>query len=423
MAVCKTVWNSLSLTPRGDFRLCSLSNDPKFNESVGFDDQNNVMNILTHSFEQGINSDKHKAVRLSEQQGQDWHELCSCCENRENAERNTIQNQSRRQYVNKAISAPIKFYDTKTGQVPWLPVSLDIHFGNVCNFKCIQCGPQYSNQWYDEWAAINGFGNNLHENGFGPNKVLLTKNKNDKWIDANEVKWWENEIWWEKFDKLLPTLEHLYLTGGEPMLLKQHDRLLDVIIASGRADQIKLEYDSNLSVINPRILDRWTKFKDIDLRVSIDAIGDKFELVRAGGKWNNMVSNIELVKSYQRKYPHIKIFRLTSCFQIATSHSMIETEEWCNDVGIPLSIRFVDSPKWHSTISLPRHMKQQLIDYYSSKPTYMVSDLIVNFLTSHLDVEDQTELRRFKKFMTYLDYSRKTNWEAVLPETAAMLKS
>jgi organic radical activating enzyme len=432
MAFCRTVWNSLSITPRGDFRLCSLSNDPAQNESVGFDANGQVMNILTHTVEQGINSDKHRAVRLSDVRDEEWHSLCSCCENRELATDGnpTHPNLSRRIYVNGIISgndtvSPINFYNKvdQQGQVSWAPSSIDIHFGNVCNFKCVQCGPQYSNQWYSEWAAVTGLGPNLHLNGFGPNKVLLTKDQHGKWYDANEIKWWESEIWWDKFKAMLPNLEHVYLTGGEPMLLRQHDRLLDEIIAAGRADKVRLEYDTNLSVINPRILDRWTKFKNIDLRISIDAIKDKYELIRYGGKWNTLVDNIKLVKSYAEQYPSIKIFRLTSCFQITTSHSMIETERWCLENNLPLSIRFVDTPKWHSVISLPSHMKQQLIEFYSRQSEYMVSDLIVRFLQANMNIHEPDEVKRFFKFMNYLDYTRKTDWAKTLPETAAMLKS
>lgn len=430
MAFCRTVWNSLSITPRGDFRLCSLSNDPGQNESVGFDTQGNVMNILTHTVEQGINSDKHKAVRLSDVAGKNWHDLCSCCEQRELANENidTPKVLSRRHYVNSFIQgndtvSPINFYNKidQHGNVSWTPSSIDIHFGNVCNFKCVQCGPQYSNQWYDEWAAIIGLGPNLHLNGFGPNKVLLTKDQHGRWYDANEVKWWESEIWWNKFRAMLPTLEHVYLTGGEPMLLKQHDRLLDEIISSGRADSIKLEYDSNLSVINPYILDRWTKFKNIDLRISIDAIENKYELIRFGGKWDKLVNNIKLVQDYQKEFPSIKIYRLTSCFQITTSHSMIETEQWCQENNLPFSIRFVDTPKWHSIISLPPHMKQHLIEFYAEYKESAVAQMIIKFLNENMHTHNEEELRRFHKFMTYLDYSRKTSWTKVLPDTARML--
>lgn len=430
MAFCRTVWNSLSITPRGDFRLCSLSNDPDKNESVGFDIHGNVMNILTHSVEQGINSDKHRAVRLSDVAGQDWHELCSCCKQREKVNNNidvpTVL--SRRHYVNSILQgndtvSPVNFYNKidQYGNVPWSPTSIDIHFGNVCNFKCVQCGPQYSNQWYEEWAAVIGLGPNLHTNGFGPNKVLLTKDQHGRWFDTNEIKWWENEIWWDKFKAMLPTLEHVYLTGGEPMLLKQHDRLLDEIIASGRASSIKLEYDSNLSVINPKILDRWTKFKNIDLRISIDAVKDKYELIRFGGKWDTLVKNIKLVQSYQKEFPGIKIYRLTSCFQITTSHSMVETEQWCQENNLPLSIRFVDTPRWHSIISLPAHMKQHLIEFYSNYKESTIAQMIIKFLNENMHTHNEEELRRFHKFMTYLDYSRKTSWASVLPDTAKML--
>ena len=36
------------------------------------------------------------------------------------------------------------------GNIDWMPSSLDIRFGNLCNQKCVMCSPIFSNLWYEE---------------------------------------------------------------------------------------------------------------------------------------------------------------------------------------------------------------------------------------------------------------------------------
>jgi organic radical activating enzyme len=174
------------------------------------------------------------------------------------------------------------------GNIDWMPSSLDIRFGNLCNQKCVMCNPVYSNLWYDEHFEFYG---NLK---FGQgSKITVTKNTDTgKWINPPELQWFEDPRWWPKFEEMMPHLKHIYITGGEPMVTPAHDIMLDKLIEHGYAKNIWLEYDTNCSAVNDKIAKRWFHFKKVHIRGSMDSIKDQYEIIRYPGNWNKFQTNV-----------------------------------------------------------------------------------------------------------------------------------
>lgn len=430
MAFCRLPWQGLMITPLGDYRICALTNSRSMNEGMAVDEDGKLMNIMTHTPNQGLNGKWHRSVRIKDvTENGAFHPLCSCCSERESATGGDPKNinASRRQSMERRnsstnIVSPTTYQDAdmdKNGYVKWNPTTLDIRFGNLCNQKCVHCGPGYSNQWYEDWVGFNN--NNLEVPwGFGHPRVKLERNGNGKLFNPKEVRWWESEIWWTKFDQLLPTLEHIYITGGEPMIVPAHDEMLDRIIASGRAKQVYLDYDTNLSVVNDKLAQRWSHFKHVELAGSIDAAYEPFELIRTSS-WETFQRNVHRVKEYEKEGV-VKLHRLTSCTQMSTTHTMFETEDWVRSQGVPFQVKFVDSPAMHSVMSLPRAAKEELIQLYAIRDT-SVGKTIHQWLIDHLDskFENITAVKRYIKLMDYLDTTRSTDWRKTLPGTSDLL--
>jgi len=441
---CRTVWNGLHILPDGYIRLCSLGTNTvkELDMQRARDQDGNVMHILTHDLKDMINSDKHKEVRrLNVDSPSTWSPHCECCENREivtenNQSNNKINmkihlmtlaspNVSRRKYLMNIISDTgvnnINYADkiTEDGSVDWLPSSLDIRFGNLCNQKCIMCGPHFSNLWYDEYVDY------YNTTSFGQGKEIQIKKdlSTGKWIDPPELDWFENPAWWEKLNQLAPSLRHVYITGGEPMVTPAHDKMLDVLIENKFSQNITLEYDTNLSAINDKIIDRWHKFKRILVRISMDGTEDKYELIRYGGVWDKFVKNIEKLKQYGKHNPRIKIESITSCVQTLTIFDIMKSEEFCKQIGVPFHIRFLEGPRHLSINHLPKSAKLELIEYYKKyTDTSQKAQLIVAHLIRHVDdFVDPKEMAEFVRFMDYLDKSRGTNWKQTLPEVFQLI--
>ena len=74
------------ITPLGDFRICALTNSLEMNEGMALDERGQLMNIMTHTPNQGLNGKWHRAVRIKDvTENGAFHPLCSCCSEREAA--------------------------------------------------------------------------------------------------------------------------------------------------------------------------------------------------------------------------------------------------------------------------------------------------------------------------------------------------
>lgn len=431
---CKTVWNGLHILPDGYIRLCSIgqNTDPKLDMQRCRDKDGNVMHILTHSIQEIMNSDKHREIRqYNIENPTSWSPHCDCCENREkitNFDR-THKNKSRRIYlmnieddsgVSEITHQHNKLLDNQ-GTIDWMPSSLDIRFGNLCNQKCIMCGPSHSNLWYDEYQDY--YKTTLFGRGI---EINMIKNTNTgKWIDPPELNWFEDPRWWPKFETMMPYLKHIYITGGEPMVTPSHDIMLDKLIEAGHAKDIWLEYDTNCSAINDKIAKRWFHFKKVHIRGSMDAIKDQYEIIRYPGNWNKFQKNVEKLKQYEKdSNGSIKLLALTTCFQISTIYSIIESEEWCNSIGVDFHVRFLEKPVLHSVSSLSKESKLQLIEYYEQyRLTSKKAAMIINHLKNKLITSNREAVQEHVKFMNYLDSTRNTNWKKIFPEVVNIIET
>jgi len=426
---CNTVWNGLHILPDGYIRLCSIGANSKLelDHQRCRDSDGKVMNILTHSINDIMNSDKHREVRLLNMKDPSaWSPHCDCCEKREIAVNFVAnhKNKSRRiflmdvkvshqgaELINKA--AP-------DGSINWMPTSLDIRFGNLCNQKCIMCSPSYSNLWYDEWFEFN----NTNSFGHGDKVFAIQNKETGKWKSPPELQWYNDPRWWPQFEKMMPHLQHIYITGGEPMVTPAHDVMLDKLIASGHAKHIWLEYDTNGSVVNDKIVNRWQHFKKVDLRLSMDATGQQYEIIRFPGKWDKFKENVLKLKAYEQMLKGVlHIQSLTSCFQMTTAYTTIASEEWCKSVSVPFHLRFLEGPRFHSIESLPISARRDLIEYFKQyESTSEKAPMLIRHLEAHItDPGQPEELLKFVKFMNYLDSTRGTNWKDTFPKTRDMV--
>lgn len=425
---CKTVWNGLHILPDGYIRLCSIGNnfDTALDMQRCRDKDGKIMHILTHDIKDIMNSDKHKQVRATNiNDPTAWSPHCDCCENREivtGFDRNH-PNKSRRIYLMQVDSDVNEenFADNAEidGTIDWMPNSLDIRFGNLCNQKCIMCNPTFSNLWYDEHYGY------YKSNTFGQgSKITIIKNeKTGKWIEPPELSWFEDPRWWPKFETMMPYLKHIYITGGEPMVTPAHDIMLDKLIDSGYAKNVWLEYDSNCSAINNKIVERWSHFKRVDIRASADAIKEQYEVIRFGGKWEKFVTNIRKLKQYEKESNNkIRLTSVSTCFQIATSMSIIETEEWCKEEGVDFHMRFLTGPDFHAVSSLSDASKLKLRNYYLQfMGKSLKAPMIVKYLNNQLGKHKPEAVSEFKKFMDFLDTTRGTDWKKTFPEIIDLL--
>ena len=142
---------------------------------------------------------------------------------------------------------------------------LEVGFGNYCNLACLSCNSTLSTTWHDDEVQFNEkVSNNLK-------RYVSPKLDNLKF---------------EPNDETLKSLRIIKFTGGEPMINPEFTKFIELICDRGFPENISLEIYTNCSYIpSPKLLSNLTKFKNIQLNLSIDAYGAVNDYIRYGSRW------------------------------------------------------------------------------------------------------------------------------------------
>lgn len=154
------------------------------------------------------------------------------------------------------------------------PLWLELKVSNFCNLKCIMCSTHSSYKRVADLDIISKYTTDGYETRLlRPTTLFETLNQ---WPDL-----WQH-------------VHTLQFTGGEPIINKEHYDLLAGIPQEYRK-QIKLRYASNLSYIKFKQYDLikiWSEFQHVNIKVSMDGVGDVYNYIRQDGDWDTVYANM-----------------------------------------------------------------------------------------------------------------------------------
>ncbi|MFS4459337.1 twitch domain-containing radical SAM protein [Bdellovibrio sp. HCB2-146] len=267
--ICPLPWLSLAVRNDGVHRVCCHANVSE-GRGVLRDSQNQVQRADEQPIAEVRNSESLKEIRRQMLKGE-WPAACGRCHREE-----SLGLRSKRIYASEFLDLPFQKYQDGTAQDGSIPISewpiedLDLRFGNKCNLKCRMCGPSDSNAWYGDFEALQG-------RAFQP---------------EGNFSWYQDERFWEQLFQQTEKLQHIYLVGGEPLLIKQHFSFLRRLADTGRASQVTLEYNSNLTVLPDEVLEIWRSFKEVKVGVSVDGYGELNNYIRHPSVFKNIENNL-----------------------------------------------------------------------------------------------------------------------------------
>jgi len=177
---------------------------------------------------------------------------------------------------------------------------LEIVLDTTCNAACIQCGPNQSSLWRNEFAQRDPNYVQLQPKDQIDSKIEIIK----KSIDIQKVKDWH--FW-----------------GGEPLLTDTHMKLINQI---EDLSTVKLAYTTNGSIFpKNNVLELWSKCKEVRIGISTDGIEDKFNHCRWPLKWDKWERN---TKRFKNETPSNIIFHINYCAMPQNSLYTDEIENW-----------------------------------------------------------------------------------------------
>ncbi len=312
---------------------------------------------------------------------------------------------SLRQHSNEIYAKELQ--DIKKGKLPENPMYLDLRLGNLCNLKCRMCISEWSSQIAGE----------------------ILENPNEDWIDTptQKVIGLDDDTW-ETIEKWIPYVKRVFMTGGEPTIIKRNMDYIDKIIESNYAKEVELIFTTNATNINQKFIDKSKVFKSVSFNVSIDAVGELANYIRNPSDWKTIENNMQKLYqagmgvSFNTTIQWLNMTRLNEVFDYLKN---------CNIGFGGVWFQLVTDPFYLDPIFAPKFMKQKcindieefLLDPYLNDEKHnniqsgqLKKSLIEtkNFLINNLDNVQHVD--EFLKRMEILDRLRNQNLFSVLPE-------
>jgi MoaA/NifB/PqqE/SkfB family radical SAM enzyme len=312
---------------------------------------------------------------------------------------------SLRQHSNQIYAKELK--QIRQGFIPKEPIYLDLRLGNLCNLKCRMCISEWSSQIAGE----------------------ILENPNEDWIDTPTQKVYGlDDDSWETIEIWIPYVKRVFMTGGEPTIIKRNLDYIDKIIQSGHAGEVELIFTTNATNINKKFIEDSKKFKNVNFNVSIDAVGKLENYIRNPSDWETIVKNMNLLYesgmgvSFNTTIQWLNMTRLDEIFEYIENCKIGFGGIW---------FQLVTDPFYLDPIFAPKFMKEKCIhdiDEFLKKPFLndkkynnilygeFKQSLIQTRKFLHDNIDNVKHTKEFLKRMEILDRLRNQNLFTVLPE-------
>jgi uncharacterized Fe-S cluster-containing radical SAM superfamily protein len=166
-------------------------------------------------------------------------------------------------YIRELKNVPVDTYRNSNFDLQ----TIDVRWTNLCNQACVYCSPDFSSRWADE----------LH--------IKLSTPTDKQRVDFKEY-----------IFNNAKKLKHVYMAGGEPLLMKENLELLNLL-----DPDVNLRVNTNLSKVDTQIFNRICEFKNVHWIVSVESIEQEYEYIRYGGSWTDFLNNLRVIKKLNHK--------------------------------------------------------------------------------------------------------------------------
>lgn len=219
------------------------------------------------------------------------------------------------------------------------PVSWDLRFSNLCNFRCRSCYHGASSKWHGDAVTLGWTrsAKGIHRSIADPADFIETL--------ADDI----------------DQLEFVQFAGGEPLLTREHWLILDRLLERGR-DDVVLKYNTNLSRLTSHrrdVIPVWNRFRRVIVHASVDGADERGELLRAGFSWR---AYGELARRVRREAPHVEIagdvtVSAMNVLHLPELHRRLVEEDVLPAEAFLLHPLFL--PEHYSVSVLPRRLRRE----------------------------------------------------------------
>ena len=271
-------------------------------------------------------------------------------------------------------------------------------FGNTCNLACRICNSSSSSKWAQEAIALQKFIPEI--------PVAFHK------------KFYKDDEFMSKLASLSNEAVLFEFPGGEPFLtgLKEHIAFL-VELIKGTPQDLKLHYITNTTIMpQPELWALWKNFKNVDIQLSIDGVGEQFEYNRWPALWADCLQNIKQYQTEQKKYDNIQL-SISHTVSIFTVMYLPKFLDWCDTQELPSPyLGLLTKPAHYSIAAIPEKAAAAI----ANLPEFQKSQLLP--IKASLFGKRNDCFDKFVNYVTIIDRHRKQNFPSTFPELYQLLK-
>ena len=369
-SLCPLPFAGLYVEPDGDVRCCSISK-----EILG--------NIHNDSVENMVNSDTIKKIRR-EMLDEKFPKNCVECYRKEEGMNNINFNQisNRLYHVGKLGSSPMKLYQDEN---QFELQQLDVRWRNTCNGACVYCGPTLSSRWAIELGQ----------------EKRMTKNAMQDSIDY--------------VYKNLKTVKMLYLCGGEPMMMKENVKLLNIV--KDVNPNLDIRVNTNLSNLDNDVFRILERLPNIHWILSAEATNEKFEYIRFPLKWNTFLENLSVVQNLNHKISLNMSWNILNAFGIFDFIDFMKSRGLHENCFI---LNSVNDPSYFDVSNLPKEMISHIKDEATARHGRLTDPFMLKYsyeaIIKHCEKPLMNQQKLLKKELQILDDRRGIDSRKVFPE-------
>lgn len=250
-------------------------------------------NIGTDTIESALSHKKLKEIRTIMKSGGIPKEYCKTCIH---ASENKIS--SERDWHNSLNED----FDVELANDQYqFPVIFDARWNNTCNSTCTYCSSAFSSKW-----------------------ASLLANKESKPVQSQQDK---IKLFFSENSDRLKTVA---MVGGEPLLMKENSDLLDFI-----PNTVKIDVISNFStdITKSKVFEKLLKKQKVNWHISLENVEERYEYVRQGSRWQQLIDNLKILGNEVRNPPEINDHEIQfmSLFHLLSATRLCEYKEFAKE--------------------------------------------------------------------------------------------
>ena len=350
---CPMPWTGLMYNFDGTVKNCIRSAGP-----LGDIKDQSVEQIL-------IDNNQSRQQQIVDQQPVD---TCHTCYDLERGKKGFDHISDRVFYIRELKNTPVDTYQVGNFNLQ----TVDIRWTNLCNLACVYCGPEFSSRWSDE----------LKIHHVTPDQQQLTDFKNYIYDHAGQLK-------------------HVYLAGGEPLLMKENLTLLEKLNSD-----VNIRINTNLSKVDTQVFDAICKFPNVHWTVSVETQAEEFEYIRYGGSWPDFLENLHKIKQLGHKISFNMLHFLLNYNSVFDCVDFLKAQGFHNNSFV---IGALLNPEHLNIRHLPEDVlnsvKSKLQDRINQKPGYLLEDSYRNML-HYIDIPFEKNIKQSIDTISEMDQRR-----------------